>query len=204
MEYYKNLSLESLFYINDEGLVCLEEWRDIPNYEGIYQVSSLGRIKSFHKKGRIMKQSLVDRYLYVILCKNKTKKNYFSQQLVAMAFLGHTPFGFKIVVDHIDDNELNNYHKNLQLLTNRQNIEKGFKRKNLTSKYTGVYFNKSEKKFRANIKIKHKKNCHLGYFKEELDAHNAYQTALNNLDKYESNKQFKELCSNYNVPTKKQ
>ena len=45
IEYHKNLSLELLFYINNEGLVCYEEWKDIPGYEGIYQVSNLGRIK---------------------------------------------------------------------------------------------------------------------------------------------------------------
>lgn len=46
IEYYKNLSLENLPYINEEGLICWEEFRDIPQYEGLYQVSDLGRVKS--------------------------------------------------------------------------------------------------------------------------------------------------------------
>lgn len=193
MLYYKNLSLESLFYIDEKGLVCQEEWRDIPTYEGFYQASNLGRVKSFHKRGRIMKQAFADRYLYLILNKDKKAKNYFCQQLVAMAFLGHVPCRYKIVVDHIDDDALNNKSNNLQLITNRQNVEKGFKRKNLTSKYTGVYFNKNEQKFRAHISIGENKNCHLGYFKEECDGHIAYQTALKNIERYENTPQFREL-----------
>ena len=50
IEYYKNLSLESLFYINDEGLVCMEEWRNIIGFENRYQVSSLGRVKSLGRR----------------------------------------------------------------------------------------------------------------------------------------------------------
>ena len=49
IEYYKNLSLESLPYINEEGLSCFEVFKDIPNYEGLYQVSDLGRVKALRK-----------------------------------------------------------------------------------------------------------------------------------------------------------
>lgn len=115
-----------------------------------------------------------------------------------MAFLNHKPCGFEIVVDHIDDNPQNNVLSNLQLLTNRQNIEKGFKRKKLTSRYTGVYFNKNENKFRASICIKGSRQVHLGYYKEEVEAGNAYQTALSNLDKYETDSQFRKLVKTLN------
>ena len=50
IEYWKNLDLRDLFYINDDGLVCCEEWRDIIGYEGYYQVSNLGRVKSLKFK----------------------------------------------------------------------------------------------------------------------------------------------------------
>ena len=50
IEYYKNLSLENLFYIDENGIVQEEEWKDIPNWEGMYQCSDLGRVKSFGRK----------------------------------------------------------------------------------------------------------------------------------------------------------
>jgi len=200
IEYWKNLDSRDLFYINEYGLVCCEEWRDVPGYEGYYRASNLGRIKSLERfcsyvnangksikrivKERIMKQCFVENYVFIVLRKNNKQKNFFSHQLIAMCFLDHVPCRFKIVVDHINDNVFDNRANNLQLLTNRQNVDKGFKRKKLTSIYTGVYFNKSEKKFRSQIRIFHKKDCHLGYFKQEIDAHNAYQTAFKNLEKY--------------------
>jgi len=65
IEYYKNLSLENLFYIDENGIIQEEEWRDIPNYEGYYQASNLGRIKSL--KRNIVKKN------GVIIPINKTK-----------------------------------------------------------------------------------------------------------------------------------
>ena len=78
IEYYKNKSLESLFYVNEFGLVCQEEWKDIPNYEGLYQASDLGRIKSLSRyvnnsyglyliKDRILAQAKSKYYLSVNL-----------------------------------------------------------------------------------------------------------------------------------------
>jgi len=187
-----------------------EEWKDIPGYEGRYKASNFCRIKSLERKSWNGKQWITQKeiimtpskneagYSIVCLSKNRKLQNKGIHIWTAMAFLGHTPCGFKIVVDHIDDNPENNVLSNLQLLTNRQNVEKGFKRKKLTSKYTGVYFNKNEKKFRSSICISGTRQVHLGYFVNELDAHNTYQTALSNLDKYENDKQFRELVRKLN------
>jgi hypothetical protein len=49
IEYYNNFDLNPLFYINDEGLVCLEEFKNIPNWIGFYQISNLGRVKSLER-----------------------------------------------------------------------------------------------------------------------------------------------------------
>ena len=187
-----------------------EVWKYIPEYEGFYKASNFCRIKSLERKSWNGNSWILQRemimlpskneagYSFVGLSKDGKIKSKGIHVWTAMAFLGHVQNGYEIVVDHIDDNPENNVLSNLQLLTNRQNVEKGFKKKKLTSQYTGVYFNKKEKKFRASICIKGSRQVHLGYFKEEIDAHNAYQTALNNLDKYETDKQFRELVKQLN------
>jgi len=186
-----------------------EEWLDVPGFEGLYQASKFGRLKSLERKSwngfcwhltpeKILKQSNSGKYLCVGLSKNNKVKLRQTQVWIAMTFLNHIPKGFKIVVDHIDDDKHNNYLTNLQLLTNRENVNKGFSKMNLTSKYTGVRFSKKENRFISHICIKGSRQTYLGRFKEELDAHNTYQTALKNLDKYENDKQFRELVSKLN------
>lgn len=167
-----------------------EIWKEIPNYEGLYQVSNLGRVKSlkrwrnsgnggYFQKERVMNQTL-NPYGYKILglSKNGYKKTFQVHKLVAMAFLGHEPCGHKIVVDHIDNDKLNNNLSNLQLTTMRHNSSKD--RRGGSSKHTGVFWYKARKKWRSYIYINGKR-IHLGYFEKELDAHKAYQNALNNI-----------------------
>ena len=97
-----------------------------------------------------------------------------------MTFLNHNPDGHNIVVDHINSNKLDNRLENLRLISNRENLILGKSLKNKTSKYTGVSFFKRDKKWRASIMINGKIN-NLGFFKDEYQAHLAYQNALNNL-----------------------
>ena len=154
----------------------IEIWKDIPEYEGMYQVSNLGNVKSLKKgSNKILKKCFTTTgYYYVNLYKNKHNPIKV-HQLVAMAFLNHKRNGFKVVVDHIDNNILNNKLDNLQLLTNRENCSKD--KKNKSSKYTGVSYIKKHKKFMASIQI-NKKNYNLGYFENEYNAHLAYQNKL--------------------------
>ena len=165
----------------------IEEFRDLPNYEGIYQVSNLGRIKSLARKsliGRVLKEKILKPFLvgggYLSVSLHKEGKQYNKQahKLVAIAFLNHTPNGNKIVVDHIDNDKTNNKLSNLQLISNRENLSKD--KKGCSSKYTGVSWNKSVNKWVANITINGKVK-YLGYYTEELEAAKAYQNALNAL-----------------------
>jgi hypothetical protein len=160
----------------------MEIWKDIPNYEGIYQVSSLGRVKSLgnnkQKKEKILKPATNPYgYVHVVLSKDAVSKSMKTSQLVAMAFLNHVPCGHKIVVDHIDDNKLNNTLENLQLITQRENTCKT--QGKYSSNYRGVCWNRFENKWVSHIRIdgKHKR---LGAFNDELEASNAYQIALKN------------------------
>lgn len=166
-----------------------EIWRDVPNYEGLYQVSDQGNFKSMdrvvkrgnHKmlvKSQVIKPQMHSTgYYFVMPCKLGKKKTIKIHQLVAMAFLGHVRNGYKSVIDHIDGNQLNNAVSNLQILTHRKNISKG--KVGGTSKYTGVCWDKWCSKWKSTIQL-NGANKHLGVFTDELDASKAYQTALAN------------------------
>jgi len=153
-----------------------EIWKDIPGYEGLYQVSSFGNVKSFKRgKEKIMRLSLTNGYLRVRLCKENQKNMFSSHVLVAMAFHGHIPDGFNIVVDHDDNNPLNNRADNIKLITQRENASKD--KKNKTSQYVGVSWNERDGNWVTRIRFG-KRYIHLGYFETEIDASNAYQKAF--------------------------
>ncbi len=164
-----------------------EIFKDIPGYEGIYQVSNLGRVKSLPRescnyrgchilKERILKYSIDSfGYKFVVLSVKNKQKSIKIHQLVAMAFLGHKPCGMKIVVDHIDNERLNNRLENLQLISQRENCHK--KRDNYSSKYKGVSWNKASNKWASAISINGKVK-YLGLFKTEEEASIAYQNKL--------------------------
>jgi len=157
-----------------------EVFRSIPNYKGLYEVSNLGRVKSLGnnkaKKEKIrVQRASSNGYLQVNLSKKGKFKSLSIHQLVAFTFLNHTPSGYKVVVDHIDNNKLNNRLDNLHIITQRQNASKD--KTGGSSEYVGVTWRKDSKKWRSRIEINSKvKN--LGCFINEIDAHNAYQTAL--------------------------
>lgn len=143
-----------------------------------YFISNLGNVKS-KKNGKeiILKQHLSKKgYLSVGLFKVKrnTKRIH---QLVAIAFHNHVPDGHNVIVDHIDNDKLNNNANNLQLISVRENTSKDQFRRNHTSKYVGVSWYKTLNKWRAIIRINGKVK-HLGIFKNELDAAKAYQDKL--------------------------
>jgi hypothetical protein len=170
-----------------------EIWKDVVNYEGLYQVSNLGQVKSLPKEwitgigairkhyGMILKQSKNSRGYYMVnLSKDSIAKTYEVHQLVAVAFLGHEPCGLKLVVDHVNDNKTDNRLENLQVVTHRFNVYKT--QGKYSSKYKGVYWKKNAKKWEADIRINGKVK-YLGLFECELKAHQAYQDALKNLGK---------------------
>ena len=109
-----------------------EVWRDIPNYEGLYRVSNLGRVKSLERidalgrkrKERILKPQLNHNGYYLIgLCKNSIVKQYLVHRLVYEAFNGTIPEGYEI--NHLDERPVNNRLENLNLMTHKENINFG-------------------------------------------------------------------------------
>ena len=100
-----------------------EIWRDIEGYEGLYQVSSFGRVKRV-TTGRILKGSKdTDGYLRITLSKNGVKSNHKIHRLVAQAFIPNTEN--KSQVNHIDENKTNNMISNLTWMTAKENINHG-------------------------------------------------------------------------------
>ena len=170
-----------------------EIFKDIPNYEGLYQVSNLGNVKSLPKNVkmpngglRIQKEKIlkhvIDKKGYCAVCfhKNSKGKSIRIHKLVAITFLNHKPNGMKIVVDHINNDKLDNRLENIQLLSNRENCSKNSKKG--YSKYVGVSWNKRVNKWISQIQINGKR-IHLGYFSNEVEASEVYQIALKNLNK---------------------
>ncbi len=169
-----------------------EIWKDIPEYEGLYQVSNLGNIKSLEKiiyrkrngnyinKELIMSPPLSNKgYPIVTLTKNKKTKTFKVHSIMAIAFLNYKNGIKNMVIDHIDNNKLNNNICNLQIITFRENVSKD--RKNKSSKYTGVNWHKRTNKWQSEITINYKK-IYLGIFNNEIDAHNAYQDKLKSIN----------------------
>ena len=114
-----------------------EEWRDIKGYEGFYQVSNMGRVKSLERtvagrngskrtiRGRILKpRSERNGYLQVALCNGSGKIKAFKvHRLVCEAFLENPEN--KPCVNHIDENKTNNTASNLEWCTVSENINHG-------------------------------------------------------------------------------
>ena len=157
-----------------------EVWKSIPNYEGLYEVSSLGRVKSLRfNKEKILSQGLA-RYCNVVLWNNNKGITRTVHQLVAESFLGHNPNGMKLVVDHINDDKLDNRLENLQIVTTRENAYKT--QGKYTSKYKGVWFNKRTNKYEAHIWSELRVNKRIGQYNTELEASNAYQEYLKKIN----------------------
>ena len=150
-----------------------EIWKDIPRYEGLYQVSTLGRVKSLkYKKDRILKQSINKAgYLVLNLTINSKSKINYIHKLIAITFLNHKPNRNKLVIDHKDNNPLNNLLNNIQIVTHRENCSKD------RSGLVGASYCKLSKKWMSQIQI-NKIDIYLGRFETELQAHEVYQSKL--------------------------
>lgn len=115
-----------------------EIWKDVKGYEGLYQVSNLGRIKSldrhfirsnnksFTYKGKILKGSLDTKgYIQIELKGNGQRDIRALHRLIAIAFIPNPEN--KPQIDHLDGNKTNNKVTNLEWVTCRENIRRAWR-----------------------------------------------------------------------------
>jgi hypothetical protein len=162
-----------------------EQYKDIPEYEGHYQISNLGNIKSLKRNGERIMNPCIDKtkgYLRVNLFKESKRKSLYVHQLVAIAFLGHKPNGNKLVVDHMDNDKTNNRLDNLQVISSRENSSKDQWRHNPSSYFVGVSYSSGKKKWESSISV-NGISFYLGCFKNESNAGQEYANALEYIDK---------------------
>lgn len=112
-----------------------EIWKDIPGYEGLYQVSNLGRVKSLERykdnngglvkmPEKIMQGGIRNGYVLVSLTKDGKRKSFSAHRLVAQAFIQNPED--KPTVNHINGNKRDNRVDNLEWNTDLENIRHAF------------------------------------------------------------------------------
>lgn len=173
-----------------------EIWMPAYEFEGIYEVSNLGRVKSLPRwearnhrgkptkgitvKEKILNPGICAGYHKVTLVKNGILYYRLIHRIVMASFKGPS----NLQVDHKDENKLNNRLDNLRYATCRDNHLFYNERRKVTrsSKYIGVNFMPSHgNRWRAAISVKGKAT-HIGYFDTEEEASIAYQNKRNEVD----------------------
>ena len=149
------------------------------------EVNELGEFRRLYKdwmrkevskniKGFSMKKG----YVKLSVCiKNNKRKHFELHQIMAIVFLNHVPCGMKLVIDHIDENKVNNKLQNLRIISQRENSVNSKR----ASKYgTGVCLLKNGK-YESRIRVNNILH-YLGLFNNSQDASKAYQEAFKKIN----------------------
>lgn len=168
-----------------ENIQQIEEWKDIPNYEGLYRVSNLGRVYACDRirkhwkggdslfKGSIMSPSYNKKgsgyYQINLKGYNGIVKCFFIHQLVMLAFVGPSN---GMDIDHLNMVSTDNRLCNLQYVTHKENVIRGvsIKKGKTTSKYIGVSLDSRSGKWHSYSANNSQKRENIGYFNCETKA----------------------------------
>ena len=166
-----------------------EEFKPVIGYDGIYEVSNIGRVRSVDRmscggrfgnyfvSGKLIKTSIdpLNGYRYMTLAKGKHKLKVNVHRLVARAFIGEDN---NMVVDHKNGDRGDNRAENLEYVTMRENISRGRKcekRENKKCKSRGVTKSKWNR-YISSIRL-NGKAIYLGSYGTEIEAAEAYNSA---------------------------
>nr|DAQ59816.1 MAG TPA: homing endonuclease [Caudoviricetes sp.] len=122
------MTLKTAFIIHFKNEIIMDEiWKDIEGYEGLYQVSNLGRVKSLSnlktKREKILVPIKNKGYFYVRLFRSGKSKRVYVHTLAASAFIPN-PYNYTII-NHRDENGQNNNVDNLEWCTHKYNLNYG-------------------------------------------------------------------------------
>ena len=181
----------------------MEQWRKVPGYEGLYEVSNTGKIKSLERvdktghihKERILRKQITKRgYERVVLCKDGKIKAYFVHRLVAFAFpeicgiyfdgaevnhkneikTDNRPENLEWCNRHYNANYGTGNQRNAEHRINHPDISKQVQQYSLDGKFIAAYPSVSEAHRKTNISLSNISRCALG----------KRRTAGNKKDKY--------------------
>lgn len=125
-------------------MVDQEIWKDVTGFEGFYQVSTLGRVRSLDRKivgkdgfprlhkGRVMSPGVIHGYKFLYLNKDGVKKRWYVHRLVASEFIPN-PKGYP-QINHKDEDRGNNQVDNLEWCTSKYNCNYGNHTKRVAEK----------------------------------------------------------------------
>lgn len=151
----------SLF--KDMAKVGCEVWKPIKGYEGLYEVSNYGNVKSLFNSEKILHPTdNGSGYLTINLRKDGKRKSFYIHRLVASAFVGN-PNNVN-VVNHLDFNKFNNRASNLEWVTQKENVRYSRHRmrhpKSITNSNTGErYISERNGRYRITIQRKEYSSC---------------------------------------------
>lgn len=125
----------------------VEIWKDIEGYEGLYQVSNFGRVKSLPRnttKGGVIKPiKNKDGYLYIVLCQNGKVKTFKTHRLVAITFLNN-PNNLPCV-NHKNEIKTDNRLENLEFCSYQYNNSYGTKPERISESLKGKHHTEEAK-----------------------------------------------------------
>ena len=184
----------------------MEEWRAVPGYEGLYEVSNIGNVRNVRRNTLLRLTKTNNGYIRVGLCKNGIKTGFQVHRLVAQAFIPN-PNNLP-QVNHLDENKTNNNVDNLEWCTAKYNLSYGTARtRSINTKikngyvneeniglskeeYSKKYYEENREKIREKIREYKKKNREkIRENKKEYREKNREKIREHMREYYENNKE---------------